>query len=159
MQLVPGDAVLMRNDVFQGKKKVKDWWSQAKYVVVCKVTDGILAYKVRDKVRNVKTVHQNQLFLVAAPAEAVTPLGAGMSISPENIIRSTLAEFTPLGIESDLPASSVAGTDTLGPASLPLPGWVGGVLWPLTPVALRLTIWRGLGAGDGVWSQSDEEVY
>ena len=26
VQLVPGDVVLMKNDAFQGKWKVKDWW-------------------------------------------------------------------------------------------------------------------------------------
>ena len=51
------------------------------------------------------------------------------------------------------------GADTLSPASRVLLGWVGGVLWPLPSVAPRLTMWRGLGAGDGVWSKSDEEVH
>ena len=47
-QLVPGDVVLMKNDVYQGKWKVKDWWSESEYVVVCQVADGILAYQVKD---------------------------------------------------------------------------------------------------------------
>ena len=51
------------------------------------------------------------------------------------------------------------GADTLSPASRVLLGWVGGVLQPLPSVVLRPTIWRGLGAGDGVWSQSNEEVH
>ena len=75
---------------------------------------------------------------------------AGASISEESIARSTLVEHTSLGVESGLPEGSVDGTDTLSPASrIPL-GWVGGVLWPLPSVALRPTMWRGLGAGDGV---------
>ena len=28
MQLVPGDVILMKNDAYQGKQKVKDWWSE-----------------------------------------------------------------------------------------------------------------------------------
>ena len=51
------------------------------------------------------------------------------------------------------------GADTLSPARRVPLRWVGGVLWPLPSVALRLTMWRGLGVGDGVWSQSDEEVH
>ena len=51
------------------------------------------------------------------------------------------------------------GADTLSPASRVLLRWVGGVLQPLLSVVLRPTTWRGLGAGDGVWSQSDEEVH
>ena len=55
-------------------------------MVVHQVTDGIPAYEVKDEAGNVKTVHCNLLFLVATPIEAVTPLGAGASISEENIV-------------------------------------------------------------------------
>ena len=159
MQLVPGNVVLMKNDTYQGKQKVKDLWGETVYVVVRQVTDGIPAYEVKDEAGNVKTAHHNQLFHVAIPMEAVTPLGAGTSISEENITRSTLAEHTPFGVESDLPEGSMDGADTLSPTSRVPLGWVGGVLWPLPSVVPRLTMWRGLGAGDGVWSQSGEEVH
>ena len=101
-QLVPGDVVLMKNDAYQGKWKVKDWWSETEYVVVRQVADGIPAYEVKDEAGNVKTIHHNRLFLVAALKEAVTPLGAGASISEENV-RSTHAEHTSLEVESDSP--------------------------------------------------------
>ena len=92
----------MKNDVYQGKQKVKDWWSETEYVVVRQVADGVPAYEVKDEVGNVKTIHHNWLFLVATPKEAVMPLGAGASISEENV-RSTHAEHTSLGVESDSP--------------------------------------------------------
>ena len=158
-QLVPGDVVLMKNDAYQGKWKVKDWWSETEYVVVRQVADGIPAYEVKDEAGNVKTIHCNRLFLVATPMEAVMPLGAGILISEENIARSTLVEHTSCKVESDSPEGSVDGADTLSPASRVLLGWVGGVLWLLPSVAPRPTMWRGLGAGDGAWSQSDEEVH
>ena len=158
-QLVLGDVVLMKNDLYQGKWKVKDRWSETEYVVVCQVTDGVPAYEVKDDVGNVKTVHCNWLFLVAALMEAVMPLGAGASISEENVVRSTRAEHTTLVVENDSPEGSVDGADTLSPASRVPLGWVGGVLWPLPLVAPRPTMWRGLGAGDGLWSQSDKEVH
>ena len=157
-QLVPGDVVLMKNDVYQGKQKVKDWWSETEYVVVRKVTDGIPAYEVKDEVGNIKTVHHNQLFLVATPKEAVMPLAAGASISEEND-RSTHVEHTSLEVESNLPERFVDGADTLSPSSRVPLGWVGGVLWPLPSVAPRPTMWRGIGTGDGVGSLSDEEVH
>ena len=75
----------MKNDAYQGKRKVEDWWSETEYVVVHQVTDGVPAYEVKDEAANVKTVHCNRLFLVAAPVEAVMPLGAGASISEENV--------------------------------------------------------------------------
>ena len=157
-QLVPGNVVLMKNDAYQGKRKVKDWWSETEYVVVRQVTDGVPAYEVKDEAGNANTIHHNWLFLVAAPKEAVTPLGAGMSISEENVW-FTLVEHTSLEVESDSPERSMDGADTLSPSSrIPL-GWVGGVLWLLPSVAPRLTIWRGIGAGDGAGSLSDEEIH
>ena len=158
-QLVPGDVVLMKNNAYQGKWKVKDQWSETEYVVVHQVADGVPAYEVKDEAGNVKTVHRNWLFLVATPIEAVIPLGASTSISEENVAHYTLAKHTPFGEEGDLPEGSMDGADTLSPTRRVPLGWVGGVLWPLPLVTLRPTMWRGLGAGDGVWSQSDEEVH
>ena len=128
MQLVPGDIVLMKNDVYQGKQKVKDRWSETEYVVVHQVTDGVPAYEVKDEMGNVKTVHCNWLFLVATLKEAITPLGAGVPISEENVVWSTCAEHTSLEVENDLPEGSVDGADTLSPSSRVLLGWVGGIL-------------------------------
>ena len=46
MQLMPGDIVLMKLDAFQGKRKVRDWWGEAEYVIVCQIADDVPAYKV-----------------------------------------------------------------------------------------------------------------
>ena len=59
MQLVLVDVVLMKNDAYQGKQKVKDWWSETEYLVVCQVADGIPMYEVKDEAGNIKTVHCN----------------------------------------------------------------------------------------------------
>ena len=96
---------------------------------------------------------------MAAPKEAITPLGEGASISEENVVWSTQAEHTLLEVESDSPEGSMDGADTLSPASRVPLGWVGGVLQLLPSVAPRLTMWRGIGTGDGVESLSDEEVH
>ena len=149
----------MKNNTFQGKQKVKDRWTETEYVVVHQVTDGVPAYEVKDEVGSIKTIHHNQLFLVAAPKEAITPLGAGTSISEEDVVRSIQVEHTFLEVESDSPEGSMEGADTLSPASRVPLGWVGGVLWLLPSVAPRLTMWRGIGAGDRAESPSDEEVH
>ena len=51
------------------------------------------------------------------------------------------------------------GADILSPTSRVPLGWVGGVLQPLPSVTPRPTMWRGIGAGDGAESPSDEEVH
>ena len=58
-QLVLGDVVLMKIDVYQGKRRVKDRWSETEYVVVHQVADGVPTYEVKDEAGNVKTVHCN----------------------------------------------------------------------------------------------------
>ena len=46
VQLMLGDVVLMKLDMFQGKRKVKDWWSEAEYVVMHQVTDDVPVYEM-----------------------------------------------------------------------------------------------------------------
>ena len=135
VQLMPGDVVLMKLDAFQGKRKVKDRWSEAEYVVICQVTNDIPVYKVRDDGGNVKVTHCNRLFLVAPTKEDATPLGGSKSISDEGTTRPTLAELTPLEWNSEMPESDVDEVLTQHLTShIPL-GWIDGVLWPLPSVA------------------------
>ena len=96
---------------------------------------------------------------MATPTGDAMPLGVGAPLSEENAARSTLAELTLMEVESDTPEESVDGADTLSLASRVPLGWVGGVLQPLPSVVPRPTALRGLGAGNGVWSQSDKEVH
>ena len=46
MLLMPDNIVLTKLDAFQGKRKVKNPWSKAEYVVVCQVTDDVPTYEV-----------------------------------------------------------------------------------------------------------------
>ena len=96
VQLMPGDIVLMKLDVFQGKRKVKDRWSKVEYVVVRQVANDVPTYEVKDDGRNIKVIHHNMLFLVAPTREAATNLGGGESISYVSTAWSALAELTPL---------------------------------------------------------------
>ena len=153
-----GDVMLMKADVFQDKSKVKDWWSEVEYVVVHQVTDDVLMYEVSDDGGNLKVIHCNPFFLVATPQSDAMPLGGSKSLSEEGANWSVLAELTPLEWESEAPESEVDEAATLCLTSCVLLGWVDGILQSLPTVASRPTL-KGLGAGDGMWSLSDEEVH
>ena len=58
-------------------------------------------YEVQDEGWNVKTVHRNQLFLVATLRGDVTPLGGNESASDEGAAWSALAKLTSLEWESE----------------------------------------------------------
>ena len=75
MQLMPGDIILMKLDTFQGKRKVKDGWSEVGYVVTRQVANDMPTYEVKDDGRNVKIAHCNRLFLVAPVGDATMSLG------------------------------------------------------------------------------------
>ena len=59
VQLMLGDIVLKKSDAFQGKRKVKDCWSEVEYEVICQVTNGVPLYEIKDSSSNVKVTHHN----------------------------------------------------------------------------------------------------
>ena len=59
--------MLKKADAFQGKRKVKDWWSKVEYEVMCQVANGVPSYEIKDLSSNVKVTHHNRLFLLATP--------------------------------------------------------------------------------------------
>ena len=100
---MPGDAVLWKQDAFQGKRKMKDRWGDEEYEVVCQVAPDVPVYEVHDRSGNARVIHQNRLFLVASISEPVTPLSLGTELSEATSEQSTLAELTALECESDSP--------------------------------------------------------
>ena len=79
---MPGDVVLMKLDTFQGKRKAKDRWSEAEYMVVHQVINDVPMYEVRDDGGNVRVTHHNRLFFVAPAKEDATPLGGSKRVPP-----------------------------------------------------------------------------
>ena len=59
VQLMPGDTVLEKADTFQGKRKVKDRWSEVEYEVICQVMNGVPLYKIKDPSGNLQIAHCN----------------------------------------------------------------------------------------------------
>ena len=94
---------------------------------------------------------------MAPTKEDAIPLGGSKSILEEGATWSALVELTSLEWESEA-QSEVDEALTQSLASCVLLGWVDGILWPLPSVALRPTL-QGLGAGEGMWSLSDEDFH
>ena len=123
MQLMPGDVVLMKLDAFQGKRKVKDRWSEVEYVVTHQVASDAPPYEVKDDGGNIKVTHPNRLFLVAPTRDTATPLGGNESVSYVSATWSALAELTPLECGGETSESEVERALTQHPASHVLLGW------------------------------------
>ena len=62
VQLMPGDTVLKKADAFQRKSKVKDWWSEVEYEVICQVANGVPSYEIKDSNGNIKVTHCNHYY-------------------------------------------------------------------------------------------------
>ena len=99
--------MLLKADAFLGKRNMKDWWSEAEYILAHQVTEDVPTYEICDDSRNVKVIHHNQLFLVATPWSDATPLRESESHSEEGASWSTIVELTPLEWESVAPESNV----------------------------------------------------
>ena len=58
------DVVLMRNDQFVGKRKLKDHWGDEVYTVCKQVNLDVPVYVIKNQQGQRQTLHQNQLFLI-----------------------------------------------------------------------------------------------
>ena len=59
-----GDVVLMRNDQFVGKRKLKDCWGDKVYTVYNQVDMDVPVYIIKNQQGQRQTLHQNRLFLI-----------------------------------------------------------------------------------------------
>ena len=59
VQLMLGDIVLKKANTFQGKRKVKDHWSEVEYEVVHQVANGVPSYEINDLSHNLKVAQHN----------------------------------------------------------------------------------------------------
>ena len=158
VQLMLGDTVLKKADAFQGKRKVKDQWSEVEYEVIRQVANGVPSYEIKDPSSNFQVANRNRLFLLAIPRGEVMPLNKSENADLDMSTRSTLAELTPLEVESDLPKEQMGRCLTQHLAShFPL-GWVHGVLQPL-PMVVPRTAQYEPGSRIKDMSGDDEEVH
>ena len=129
--------MLKKADMFQGKRKVKNWWREVEYEVIHEVANGVPSYEIKDASGNLQVAHHNQLFLFATPRGEVMPLNKNKDADLSMSTQSVLVELAPLEYEKDLPKDQIERYQTQHLAShVPL-GWVDGVLQPLTMVVHR----------------------
>ena len=128
VQLMLGDTVLKKADMFQGKRKVKDWWSEVEYEVIHQIANGVPSYEIKDPSGNLQVAHHNQPFLLAILRGEVMPLNKNKNADIDTSTWSALVELTPLEFENDSPKDQMERCLTQHLAScIPL-GWVDGVL-------------------------------
>ena len=139
------------------ERMVKDHWSNIEYEVVCQVANDMPMYEIKDSSSNVKVTHHNQLFLVATPQGAITPLCENTDPQVSMTTQPTLAELTPLELD-DLPEKDteeqLAQCST---STVPL-GWVDGILQPL-PTVVPSTAYKYNGHRARDKHESDDEIH
>ena len=51
--------MLKKADAFQGKRKVKDRWSEVEYEVIHQVANGVPSYEIKDPSGNLQVAQRN----------------------------------------------------------------------------------------------------
>ena len=59
-----GDVVLVRNDQFLGKRKLKDHWGDEVYTVCDQVKVAVPVYVIKNQQGRRQTLHRNRLYFV-----------------------------------------------------------------------------------------------
>ena len=150
--------MLKKADAFQGKRKVKDRWSEVEYEVIRQVANGVPSYEIKDPSGNLQVAHRNRLFLLAIPRGEVMPLNKNENADVDVSTRSALAELPLLEFEKDLPKDQLERCLTQHLASCVPLGWVDGILRPL-PMVVHRTAQIEPGSRIKDMSGDDEEVH
>ena len=58
MNLKPGNLVLVKADVFKGKRKIKDRWEEETWVVVHQIATDVPSHKVTNQQGRSRVLHQ-----------------------------------------------------------------------------------------------------
>ena len=64
VDLKPGNLILVKVDIFQGKRKINDRWEDKLHEVVCQIMTDIPLYEVKDQHGHSHILHCNQLLLI-----------------------------------------------------------------------------------------------
>ena len=98
MELKLGDLVLVKADVFKGKRKIKDRWEDETCEVVHQIMTDIPSYKVTDQHRQSHILLYNWPLLIMS--ETGVPLYVGVCQAWDQCTRPTPVKPTPKGSDS-----------------------------------------------------------
>ena len=98
MDLKPGNLVLVKADVFKGKRKIRDRWEDEAFEMVHEIMTDIPFYKVMDQCRQSHILHPNWLLLIVS--EVGIPLCVGIHQAQDKCTSPTLVKPTSEGSES-----------------------------------------------------------
>ena len=121
VNLKPGNLVLVKADVFKGKRKIKDRWEEDTCEVVHQIVTEVPSYKVTDQCRRSCILHWNQLLIVS---EVDIPLCIGIHHAGDRCTSPTPCKPTSKGSEIMRCHKRVVGVQSPNarPARLPWGG-------------------------------------
>ena len=144
VNLKPGDLVLVKADVFKGKRKIKDRWEEDTWEVVHQIVTDVPSYRVTNQYGKSCILHWKQLLFVAL--EGWHSLVYGLQHAWNRCTSFTPCKTTSIGSEMKLTQQENNGKAvTQQPTSKASLGWIGGKLWLLPWTSTRASTkdgWR-----------------
>ena len=123
MNLKPGDLVLVKADVFKGKRKIRDCWEKETCNMVCQITTDVPSFKVMDQHGWSHILHQNWLLLIIS--EVGIPLCIGVHHAWDRCTSPTPCKPTSKGSEDMMmPQENCGWVVTQHSASKTSLGWI-----------------------------------
>ena len=137
MNLKPGNLVLVKADVWTGKRKIKDRWDEETWEVSWQIMADVPSYKVMNQHRQSRVLHQNQLLLIAS--EVGIPLCMGNHHTQDRCTSPTPCKTTSSGGDEErTPQEKHGKVVTQWPTRKASLAWKNG--------KLQLGLWTSTGA-------------
>ena len=163
VNLKPGNLVLVKADVWKGKRKIKDRWDEEAWEVLWQITADVPSYKVTNQHGWSQVLHQNWLLLIVS--EVGVPLCMGNCHTWDRCTSPTPCKTTSSrGDEERMPQEKNAKAVTWWPTSKASLGLKNGKLqlgswdvdWSIHQGWVKTTgkvIWLQTSGGTHMWGR------
>ena len=129
VNLKPGNQVLVKADVFKGKRKIKNRWEEETWEVVHQIMTDIPSYEVTNQHRKSCVLHWNWLLIAS---EVGIPLCIGIHQTWDKHTSTNPHKPTSTGFETKMmPQENNSSVITQHPTSKTSLGWIKRKLWLL----------------------------